>query len=282
MAWFARILVEPLYRAIYGPPLPDSLPFLTHDTSEEPAHPGRDGLRGGGCAVGDPACRGLVVVADGVGGFDLLGTGLRYVMGAEAVPYAIRVVPWGHGLGRWFADLSDVANRDTKAVLVAQAVRGFLAQQPNDPVFLIAKSGGSGVIVKALERLGESSVERVLLLAPALSPQYDLTEALRAIRRELVVFWSPFDLIILGMGTRVFGTVDRVRTASAGLMGFRLPDSADGDTEQGRQYAKLHQVRWAPRMAVTGYLGGHLGPDSPIFLRNYVVPLLRTGQVLDC
>ncbi len=43
------------------------------------------------------------------------------------------------------------------------------------------------------------------------------------------------------------------------------------------QYAKLRQVRWVPRMAATGYLGGHVGPDSPVFLKNYVVPLLRTG-----
>ena len=54
-------------------------------------------------------------------------------------------------------------------------------------------------------------------------------------------------------------------------------DGAGSDVERARQYAKLRQVRWAPRMATTGYLGGHVGPDSPIFLRNYVVPLLRAG-----
>jgi hypothetical protein len=40
-------------------------------------------------------------------------------------------------------------------------------------------------------------------------------------------------------------------------------------------YKKLRQVRWSPRMSSTGYLGGHLGPDSPRFLKKYVVPLLR-------
>ena len=39
----------------------------------------------------------------------------------------------------------------------------------------------------------------------------------------MVVFWSPLDVFILGAGTRVFGTADRVRTASAGLVGFRTP-----------------------------------------------------------
>ena len=41
--------------------------------------------------------RGLVLVADGVGGLDLCGTALRYVLGAEGLPYAFHVFPWGHG-----------------------------------------------------------------------------------------------------------------------------------------------------------------------------------------
>ena len=59
--------------------------------------------------------RGLVLVADGVGGLDLCGTALRYVLGAEGLPYAVHVFPWGHGFGRWFADLTSVTNRDAKA-----------------------------------------------------------------------------------------------------------------------------------------------------------------------
>ena len=117
---------------------------------------------------------------------------------------------------------------------------------------------------------------RAIFLAPALSPGYDLTTALRAVSREMVVFWSPLDVFILGAGTRVFGTADRVRTASAGLVGFRIPSPpTGGDSHPDGQYAKLRQVCWTPRMAASGYLGGHLGPDSPIFLRNYVIPLLR-------
>ena len=60
--------------------------------------------------------------------------------------------------------------------------------------------------MKALELLDEETVERAVLLAPALSPRYDLTAAFRAVRREMVVFWSPLDVIILGFGTRLFGT----------------------------------------------------------------------------
>lgn len=233
-------------------------------------------------AFGPPPCpppegseAGLVVVADGVGGLELCGTGLHYMIARAGLAYEVRLQPWGHGLGRWYRDLTDTANRDAQAAAMAAAVEGFRARRPGAPAFLVGKSGGSGVVVGALERLPEDSVEAAVLIAPALSPGYDLGRALRAVRREMVAFWSPLDVFILGLGTRLFGTIDRVRAAGAGLVGFREPEGLD---DSGRaQYAKLRQVRWRPGMAATGYLGGHVGPDSPRFLRKYVVPLLHPG-----
>jgi hypothetical protein len=253
---FPRITVEPFYRLFFGRPLADALP---RDDDAIARHDG------------------LVLVADGVGGLDLCGTALRYVLAAAGLRYAFHTVPWGHGFGRWHADLTDVGNRDLQAGRIAQAVDRFRATQPDDPVFLVAKSGGSGVIVKALEQLTEGTVKRAVLISPALSPEYDLTAALRAVAHELVVFWSPFDVVVLGAGTRVFGTVDRVRTPSAGMCGFQVPDSSAAGDSSAAPYAKLRQVRWHWRMASTGYLGGHVGPDSPIFLKKYVVPLLRAS-----
>ncbi len=260
-SWFAALLVEPLYRLFYGR-LPEA------GGSAEADGTGREADRP----------RGLVLVADGVGGLDLCGTGLRDMAAADRLPSVIEVFSWGHGVGRWFADLTDVANRDRQATRVAEAVRRFQAEQPGDSVFLVGKSGGSGVMIKALEQLDQGRVERVVLLAPALSPGYDLTRALRAVSREMVVFWSPLDVVILGAGTRVFGTIDRVRGVGAGLVGFVAPGPDDPDGERIRQYAKLRQVRWRPGMASAGNLGGHAGPDNPMFLRKYVVPLLRAAE----
>jgi hypothetical protein len=157
-------------------------------------------------------------------------------------------------------------------------VRRYQAERPLDSIFLVAKSGGAGVVVKALELLDEMQVERAVMLAPALSPAYDLSRALRAVRRELVVFWSPLDVFMLGMGTKLFGTADRVKAAGAGMVGFRVPATGGKPNENNDgRYDKLRQVRWRPRMASSLYLGGHFGPDSPLFLRKYVVPLLRVG-----
>jgi hypothetical protein len=261
MDWFISLLIAPLLWLFSGPTVAES-------TGEGAVSPDGD----------FPHQSGFVLVADGVGGLDLCGIALRSVLRAQRLPYAILLFPWGHGMGRWHADLTDVVNRDTKAQLIAETIRRFKTVQPSDPVFMVAKSGGSGVVVKALELLDEQTVERVILLAPALSPGYDLARALRAVRREMVVFWSPLDVLVLGAGTRLFGTVDRVKSISSGLVGFQVPlvDASDQTGNQG--YAKLRQVRWQPRMAATGYFGGHLGPDSPLFLRKYVVPLLRVEE----
>lgn len=215
---------------------------------------------------------GLVLVADGVGGFDLCGVGLQFASAREGGSREVRIHPWGHGPWRWFADLTDVANRDRQAELMAVEVRRFRDDHPGSTVSLVGKSGGTGVVVRALEALEPDSVESAVLLAPAISPGYDLSRALRAVRREMVVYWSPLDVIILGLGTSLFGTIDRVWTPSAGLLKFRLPQGLD---DEGRAlYGKLRQVCWAPSMATAGYFGGHLGVDHPAFLRRYVVPVL--------
>lgn len=222
----------------------------------------------------------MVIVADGVGGFNLCGLALARVAREARLPLNVRVVRWGHGWGRWYADLSKTANIDLQADRVARAVRLHRRLRPRVPIFLVGKSGGCAVQVKALERLSDVEVDRLILLAPALSPRYDLTRALNRVRVEAVVFWSPLDLVILGLGTGIFGTSDRARSWGAGMVGFRRP-GADDPPERIEAYRKLRQVRWSPRMSATGYLGGHLGPDSPLFLKKYVLPLLRVDPASD-
>src|SRR3954447_20195804 len=114
-------------------------------------------------------CRGLVVVADGVGGLDLCGTALRYVMGSMKIPYLVKIVTWGHGLGRWHADLTNAANSNLRAREIADSLIAFRELSPGVPLFLVGKSGGTGLVVKALEHLPDDAVEAVVLISPAVS-----------------------------------------------------------------------------------------------------------------
>ena len=216
----------------------------------------------------------LVLIADGVGGFDLTSFGLRHIVGQGGGPQRVEAVAWGHGWGRWHADLSNVDNQRLGARAVADRVLAWRAAHPDRPAYLVGKSGGTGIAVAALELLPEGSVEAAALLASALSPTYDLTRALRAVDREVVAFWSPLDGIILGLGTWLFGTIDRVHSVGAGLVGFRPPGGLDA---AGRELyrAKLRLVRWTRAMIAVGNFGGHAGTDNPAFLRRYVLPILR-------
>jgi pimeloyl-ACP methyl ester carboxylesterase len=219
---------------------------------------------------------GLVLVADGIGGLDLCGTGLQVMAARVSRGLRVELVGWSHGFGRWFKDLTDTANVEAWAQRVAESVAAFRHDRPEAPVYLVGKSGGCGIIVHALERLPEAAVDAAVLISPAVSPGYDLSGALAAVRGETTVFWSPYDVILLGAGTRVFGTIDRVRTSAAGLKGFVVPPDLDA---AGRvAYARLRQVRWRWPMAATGYLGGHVGADSPFFLERYVLPRLVTAD----
>ena len=127
MPWVTSLFLEPVYRMVFGAPLKD-FDFEASDGVESQ----------------DPQRTGLVLVADGVGGLELCGIALRYVLGAEQLPYSIQVLAWGHGFGRWHADLTDVGNRDAKAQSVAGTVRRYKTERPEIPVFLVAKSGGRG------------------------------------------------------------------------------------------------------------------------------------------
>jgi hypothetical protein len=247
--------------------MPPAVPF--DNAGSQPRSP---------CESEELCPRGLVIVVGGVGGLDWCGIALRYLLKAKRLPYVIQLVPWGLGFGRWYADLTNVTNRDAHARGIAETIRRSRASRPDCPVYVVAKSGGSGVAVMALELLDKDAVERVVLLAPALSPRYNLTAAIRAVRREIVVFWSPFDLLVLGAGTRVLGTIDRVNTVGAGLIGFRAPLREPGEQARNGAYAKLRQVRWNIRMAASGNFGGHMGPDSPLFLSRYVIPLLTVEE----
>ena len=184
MSLFTSHLVEPLYRLFFGRP-PDS---------------GGDATR----------ARGLVLIADGVGGLDMLRDRPAIRRGCRAA--ALIRSGWSPGATGSGDGSPTSPTRRTAIARPGWSPRPCDASGPPSRMIRSSWSGsraGLGVMVKALEELDEESVERVVLLAPALSPGYDLTPSLRAVRGDVVVFWSPYDVIILGAGTRLFGTIDR-------------------------------------------------------------------------
>ncbi len=189
------------------------------------------------------------------------------------VTHEIREFVWTHGWGHWFQDLRDTEHLAKKAAELARIIGRLKEEEPARRIFLIAKSGGTGLVLAAAGLVSEGAIERIILLSAAVSPQYDLCNALRATRGEIVSFYSPYDQLILNLGTSKFGTMDRVYGPSAGLNGFREPANLD-DTGH-KLYARLIQVPWQPRMLLQGHLGTHSGTSLPTFLAVEVAPWLR-------
>jgi pimeloyl-ACP methyl ester carboxylesterase len=220
---------------------------------------------------------GLVVSLDGVGGYNWGPQWLRSGLDEAGVKGAIVIYDWSKGpKGMFVSDLVDEARNRAAAKDLATMIETYVAAMPNRPVTLIGHSGGTAVVVWALEDLPEAcKVERVVLMAPALAPDYDLSRALRAVRRRLYVMYSYADVGLMAAGTAVFGTMDRQHSVSAGLTGFRLP--ADLTLAQKVEYMKVRQIPWTINLVKSGHLGGHMGWTTTRFAREFIAPIL-TGK----
>ena len=214
---------------------------------------------------------GLVVSLDGVGGYNWGPRWLRSGLDEAGVKSALIIYDWSRGpSGLWVGDLMARERNQAAANDLATRVATYASAMPHRPVTLIGHSGGAAVVVWALEAMPENcKVERAILLAPALSPDYDLTKALRAVRSRLYVMYSNADVGLLGAGTAVFGTMDRQHSVSAGLVGFKLTPEVDAG-----EYAKVRQVPWSLDFVKMGHLGGHMGWTTTRFARDFLAPIL--------
>jgi hypothetical protein len=122
----------------------------------------------------------------------------------------------------------------------------------------------------ALESLSsDTPVTAAVLLGPALSRHYDLTEALRKTTCGIWNFYSPLDLIFLTMGTVLLGTADGRHAVAAGAWGFRPPPHLAGEGFQLYQ-TRLHQCAYRPAMAASWHFGGHFGWANRLFVANWL------------
>jgi hypothetical protein len=220
-----------------------------------------------------PGPRGVVFVAGGIGGLDPLQTWAPWALPWADVRHEVAVFRWTHGVCRPLRDLQDTTYLLDRGRELADAVRAVKEREPSRPVYLVGHSAGTGVVLAAAAGLPPDTLERVILLAPAVSPSFDLRPALRACRGGIVSFHSSIDRLMLHWGTCTFGTVDRVYGPSAGCCGFQVPDGLD---DEGRQlYGRLVQVPWSWDKLLEFRGGLHNSPTMPVFLARQVAPWLR-------
>jgi pimeloyl-ACP methyl ester carboxylesterase len=213
-----------------------------------------------------------VLVADGAGNFRGATANLRRTACETDAPLYVEPFVWSHGYCRILADQMGREHIREQGKRLAEVVLAHRRQDPATLIYLVGHSAGSGVVLSAVESLPADAVERIILLAPAVSAHHDLRPALTASRRGVDVFYSKADWWYLGMGVTLTGTADRHWDPAAGRVGFE-PSACR--PEEAPLYEKLRQYPWQENLSWTGHKGGHYGAHQPGFLKAFVLPLFE-------
>jgi pimeloyl-ACP methyl ester carboxylesterase len=214
----------------------------------------------------------VVFVADGSGDYRTTSRAVSDAVNACGAPLCVETFVWSHGYGRLLADHIDHCNHLEEGRRLAALIAARVGDCRGLGVYLVAHSSGAAVVLAAAEASPPNSIERIVLLSPAVSHDYDLRPALRSVRQGIDVFTSCRDIGALVLGTGIVGTADRRRAAAAGRIGFTPLLICPGDE---LLYAKLRMHPWDRSVEWSGNRGSHYGTLEPGFMRAYVLPLLQ-------
>ncbi len=167
---------------------------------------------------------GLVIVLPGIDGLSWCNRSIVRGLADAGVPCAIEIHDWTFGHLWAIRNLRDSRRHLAHADILCNKIVDQQTAHPGAPIYMIGHSAGGAMTLLTLERLApEVRIEAGILLAPAVSPGYDVVSALRQTKRGLWNFHAWGDIGFLGALTLLFGTVDGRHSISAGLCGFRSP-----------------------------------------------------------
>jgi len=153
--------------------------------------------------------------------------------------------------GGTLRDLRGQGNHLANGRRLADSILAWRQANPQGRVCVVAHSAGAAVALAAAESLPAGSLDRIVLLAPAVSRDYPLGQALASSREGIDSYYSNRDGVNLGVA--LAGTTDGRFLSVAGRTGFR--SAFDGL----RQYS---------------HGGGHYACTTPDFVRNNLLSLL--------
>ncbi len=218
---------------------------------------------------------GLIWMFPGVEGGPLALTDARRAFRDAGVKSRIRTHDYGRPFGLLANLMAYESNRRAAENIAAQIVE-YRVKHPDTPIDLVGYSGGGGMAVMVAEAVAKDvRLHNVILCQPAISPTYNLNKALRRVDGTLVNLYAPNDWFMLGLGTSLFGTMDRQYVSAAGKDGFAEPLILD-DPQLAKHFK---QQMWTPDLIMKGHGGMHAGILSYGWNRNTVAPWLVAQAV---
>jgi pimeloyl-ACP methyl ester carboxylesterase len=182
---------------------------------------------------------------------------------AQLPGFDVEVRPWGvpfmtiHNLRAHERNVATVER-------IAAEIAAWRSEHPDAPFYLVGYSGGGGMATLVAAALPDDvRIDRLVLVAPAISPDFPLIEAVVPHVREHIVNYASERDLQVGWGTRTFGTIDRKNTASAGSLGFDAT------------HERLLEYRWSEADAPFGHAGNHLAYLNPRWQAAKLLPALH-------
>ncbi len=218
---------------------------------------------------------GLIIILPGIEGCSSVNDSIARGLVAGQLSHAIRIIDWRRFRPWNPLHLAMQRHNRTQARAVAQLIINYQRDFPGQPVHLIGHSAGAGMALFVLEHLTkDQAVTSVTLLSAAVSRRFDVERLLDRTTAGIWNFYSPFDLPTVGIGTMLFGTMDRRHAVSAGALGFLTQNRNSMSSEEPRQ-PRLNQIPYQRGMAKSWNFGGHFGATNAVFVRDKIVPICR-------
>jgi pimeloyl-ACP methyl ester carboxylesterase len=207
--------------------------------------------------------RKIVFVANGVGGSTIASDNLIELNGEHRLCLLIKPVAWS----RQNSVHQDMVDHDAQlaaAARIAAWTKALRKDAPNAEIYYVGHSAGARVVLAAAEMAGEKSVDRIILLHPAISTCYDLKNALKASKCGIDSFYASEDSVLATAEDGV-GMADGIKARAAGRVGFHAATKSDAEA-----YRSLRQYRWNENFAGSG---GHFAWTLQHNMRKVIVPL---------
>ncbi len=215
--------------------------------------------------------RGLVVILPGIEGPSVHNANIRRGLYDGGLPYALEIYNWHGGkFGPYYA--FDEPEARIRAGELAAHIRRYRREYPQRPVFVVGHSGGGAITVFTAEEFAaDVPLDGVMMLAPALSPYYDLTRAVAGAGGHIVNCCAPNDYFLKSL-TSAGRNFDGEKGDTAGQEGFKLPEDASVETREA--FTRLVQIHWSRDMRQESNRGGHNGWTNPSWIAATIVPII--------
>ncbi|WP_437188348.1 alpha/beta hydrolase [Planctomicrobium sp. SH668] len=217
--------------------------------------------------------RGLVIILPGIEGYSCWNRNLLRGFASADVPYSIEIFDWTCGWRRLFYNLQSDPLHCEKSIAIAEKIVAYRRQYPAAPVYLVGHSGGGGMTLKSLERLpNDQKITGAILLGVAVSPEYDYRPALSHIEKKLWNFTSLADCVILGLFTKLAGTIDEKKSICAGMVGFSKRELTVPEADL------FCEMPYRSEYMFNGNFAGHFGFTARSFTKHRLAPLILTNE----